>query len=273
MSISSNLPFERISETPKRIKIKTENDEDFENLVVLRFIHAYSNAVYKAHLAIHGSLVLKLLVTLSTIVSSAAHLAFHGYLMFRLVDSRIITLLCSSVLAVLAFLVLNVFILISLLSERSAMKLSICVFLGIVLLYLGLLIPGTIWLSKLNATYAIISGVMIFFSLGAYGVINCISFAFIPMVFVMSILETLIWCLVNGLRTKSDDFLEFNTYSYKSGKSATKECVICLAEYRDKEAVCVSKCDRPHIFHEQCITEWLNMNPVCPICRSNVRFM
>eukprot|EP00826_Nyctotherus_ovalis_P060610 TRINITY_DN8526_c0_g2_i5.p1 TRINITY_DN8526_c0_g2~~TRINITY_DN8526_c0_g2_i5.p1 ORF type:complete len:276 (+),score=46.66 TRINITY_DN8526_c0_g2_i5:120-947(+) len=273
MASSPNPPFEKISEKPKRIEIKAREEEFINYFLTFRCATATFNAAYKLHLTIYGSLALKLLIVLSTVLFSIAHLMFQGYLMFKLADSRIISLLCSSVVVILAFLVLNIILLINMLSERNSIRISSCICFGVVTLYMGLLIPGTIWLSRLNATYAAVSAVIIVFSLGVYGIMKCISYVLIPMMLVSSMLEWVVRYLAGCLKGESSGSLEYNTYCYRNDKSTTKECVICLVEYKDEEAVCVLNCDRPHIFHEQCITEWLNMNPVCPVCRSKVTFM
>ncbi|XP_022922932.1 RING-H2 finger protein ATL22-like [Cucurbita moschata] len=43
-------------------------------------------------------------------------------------------------------------------------------------------------------------------------------------------------------------------------------CAICLSEYRPKETVkSIPQCQ--HFFHQDCIHEWLRLNPSCPVCR------
>jgi len=49
------------------------------------------------------------------------------------------------------------------------------------------------------------------------------------------------------------------------------ECSICLDQYHAKETVCWAKnddCD--HIFHEDCIVQWLADHDDCPLCRTNL---
>ena len=44
------------------------------------------------------------------------------------------------------------------------------------------------------------------------------------------------------------------------------ECPICLEDNNTKQKqlpIC------KHIFHESCLNEWLNINPICPLCRTN----
>ncbi|KAF6159981.1 hypothetical protein GIB67_033065 [Kingdonia uniflora] len=42
-------------------------------------------------------------------------------------------------------------------------------------------------------------------------------------------------------------------------------CPICLEEYSAEEEVTMMPCS--HIYHEDCITHWLGISNVCPICR------
>lgn len=49
------------------------------------------------------------------------------------------------------------------------------------------------------------------------------------------------------------------------------ECSICLCLYEANETVCWAKnddCD--HIFHQDCIVQWLEDHDDCPLCRTNL---
>ena len=47
---------------------------------------------------------------------------------------------------------------------------------------------------------------------------------------------------------------------------ATDQCSICKDIYSGKQVVSILPC--AHIFHQQCITEWIQFNHnTCPICR------
>lgn len=49
------------------------------------------------------------------------------------------------------------------------------------------------------------------------------------------------------------------------------ECSICLCPYEDGETVCWAKNDEcDHIFHEDCIVQWLVDHDECPLCRTNL---
>lgn len=51
----------------------------------------------------------------------------------------------------------------------------------------------------------------------------------------------------------------------------TGECSICLESYKPGEMICVAKvetCD--HVFHKECLIEWLKRKDCCPLCRVNL---
>merc|ERR1712224_438090 len=50
--------------------------------------------------------------------------------------------------------------------------------------------------------------------------------------------------------------------------SQKDECCICLEAYKPGDTICVAKtsaCD--HVFHQECMAEWLQDNDQCPLCR------
>nr|KYP75760.1 RING-H2 finger protein ATL3B [Cajanus cajan] len=47
------------------------------------------------------------------------------------------------------------------------------------------------------------------------------------------------------------------------------ECTVCLSEFEDKDTIkMLPKC--AHVFHQQCIDNWLPSHMTCPICRHNL---
>ncbi|KAK4282827.1 hypothetical protein QN277_014156 [Acacia crassicarpa] len=56
--------------------------------------------------------------------------------------------------------------------------------------------------------------------------------------------------------------------SHKIGKGAL-ECAVCLSEFEDSETLrLLPKCD--HVFHPECIDEWLTTHTTCPVCRADL---
>ncbi|XP_061348513.1 E3 ubiquitin-protein ligase ATL6-like [Gastrolobium bilobum] len=55
---------------------------------------------------------------------------------------------------------------------------------------------------------------------------------------------------------------------HKIGKEAL-ECAVCLCEFEETETLrLIPKCD--HVFHPECIDEWLASHTTCPVCRANL---
>ena len=68
------------------------------------------------------------------------------------------------------------------------------------------------------------------------------------------------------------------TYLYvkiKSIKNVKKECYlgsgcsICYKDILGDNKIRLLHCN--HIFHSECIDEWLTKNPTCPVCKHNYR--
>lgn len=53
-------------------------------------------------------------------------------------------------------------------------------------------------------------------------------------------------------------------------KEKTPQCSICLSDFLEKESVIKLKCNLTHIFHEECIVDWIQLNFSCPLCREPI---
>ncbi|KAJ0026160.1 hypothetical protein Pint_08138 [Pistacia integerrima] len=51
-------------------------------------------------------------------------------------------------------------------------------------------------------------------------------------------------------------------------KSGIDRCVICQVEYEEGEVVVAPPCEHP--YHSECITGWLQVKKICPICSTEV---
>jgi hypothetical protein len=50
-----------------------------------------------------------------------------------------------------------------------------------------------------------------------------------------------------------------------------QECSVCLSGYEENETMCWAKTDKcSHVFHEDCICEWLKDHDECPLCREDI---
>ncbi|KAK7353191.1 hypothetical protein VNO80_18631 [Phaseolus coccineus] len=64
--------------------------------------------------------------------------------------------------------------------------------------------------------------------------------------------------------------LYLNPYTYHCAerKIGIDRCVICQVEYEDGEALVALQCE--HAYHADCISKWLQIKKVCPICSNEV---
>ncbi|KAJ8771600.1 hypothetical protein K2173_026777 [Erythroxylum novogranatense] len=66
----------------------------------------------------------------------------------------------------------------------------------------------------------------------------------------------------------------FPTFQYSTVKGlkigkGSLECAVCLNEFEDSETLrLIPKCS--HVFHPDCIGEWLASHTTCPVCRANL---
>ncbi|CAI2376867.1 unnamed protein product [Moneuplotes crassus] len=47
-------------------------------------------------------------------------------------------------------------------------------------------------------------------------------------------------------------------------------CPICIVEFAENENIICLPCNRGHIFHSDCIGEWVQRNNNCPICKAEI---
>ena len=70
-----------------------------------------------------------------------------------------------------------------------------------------------------------------------------------------------------GLSKKQFDKLPFVKYD-KNKYSENYQCIICMEEFQKNEKVKLLPCG--HIFHDNCIKEWLMKQKTCPFCKSEI---
>lgn len=52
-------------------------------------------------------------------------------------------------------------------------------------------------------------------------------------------------------------------------RSENALCSICLCEYENEDLICKLWCN--HIYHRDCVKEWLSLNAKCPLCKRDFR--
>lgn len=58
------------------------------------------------------------------------------------------------------------------------------------------------------------------------------------------------------------------TYKSLESKTGIDRCVVCQMEYEEGELLAALRCDHP--YHSECISKWLQINKICPICSTEV---
>lgn len=62
-------------------------------------------------------------------------------------------------------------------------------------------------------------------------------------------------------------------YSSLAGEenNTEEECIICYREYSEEDIVTKLKCNEKHVFHTDCISEWIRQGKnSCPVCREPI---
>ncbi|KAI7868879.1 hypothetical protein BDF14DRAFT_1788795 [Spinellus fusiger] len=81
---------------------------------------------------------------------------------------------------------------------------------------------------------------------------------------------TAIQCLLIWLGIRAP-FIPSPTLSlptYEFQKEEYPECIICLSDYEHGDTVCRLGCR--HHFHHACLTQWIDIHSICPMCKSKI---
>lgn len=71
-------------------------------------------------------------------------------------------------------------------------------------------------------------------------------------------------CVERRPSSSGNHFFHF----WKKHPEAANECSICLGDYCPGDTICVAKAAKcNHVFHQDCIAEWIKKSDCCPLCR------
>ncbi|CAD8053099.1 unnamed protein product [Paramecium primaurelia] len=59
-------------------------------------------------------------------------------------------------------------------------------------------------------------------------------------------------------------------YDQSKDHMENTDCAICMQILQNQEKVIVLSCSEKHVFHTDCIVDWLKLNLNCPLCRKQV---
>mmetsp|Transcript_26001 Transcript_26001/g.46014 ORF Transcript_26001/g.46014 Transcript_26001/m.46014 type:complete len:260 (-) Transcript_26001:4253-5032(-) len=142
------------------------------------------------------------------------------------------------------------------------------------IMYIGWQIPGNIWYWRCHSCHeeAEALTVLTFVLL----ILGYLTMAF-PALLIASVCACLPVLIVAMMFLKSPTnsaseavIAEIKPQEYDPKKHKGDCCSICTAEYVEKDPVVALKCDERHLFHEDCVKKWLQINAKCPICRAAI---
>ena len=72
------------------------------------------------------------------------------------------------------------------------------------------------------------------------------------------------------IHNKKDNIeLKMSPHTFSNTDNEEKLCTICIEDFEEGNSCIKLKCG--HIFHENCISDWVKYNPQCPVCRVEIK--
>ena len=76
----------------------------------------------------------------------------------------------------------------------------------------------------------------------------------------------------NNHLNRTDEIIDFPIIKYvdlEDKSNYDTECTICLDEFENESNISLTECR--HIFHTDCIKEWVRYKKECPVCRNEIK--
>ena len=249
--------FERASEIPITLElpIKQSNDEcdDSYSWKIIEGIIG-SREIFEFILC--KNYFVRYFVIISSAIGSVFHLIYQIYLSYKFYDTDLFKLLISSIFIIFFFSIPNGLLMRYIINNT---KKTVC-FLSIYNVFVNfdfILMVMIISDVKEWREYYIVSIVSLCVSLNAYGLYTALSTYIIVGFFIGFLIEGFMRFIVCNILATLEGTVSYNTYYYDAKRTTIKQCIICLSDYKDKDLICISKCNELHMFHERCIISWL----------------
>lgn len=65
-----------------------------------------------------------------------------------------------------------------------------------------------------------------------------------------------------------NQILNMSSVKFKNVKTKDNNCTICCTQFENNDSVILLNCN--HIFHKECINEWIHYKAECPLCKTSV---
>ena len=60
------------------------------------------------------------------------------------------------------------------------------------------------------------------------------------------------------------------TMKFDPSLHSDDDCIICMEPYTEEQEIIQLPCNAKHYFHSHCITQWVDRNASCPICKREI---
>lgn len=106
---------------------------------------------------------------------------------------------------------------------------------------------------------------------------NAFACCILFVIFIGELIVRTVTCKLGNLfaKSRSQGFkqVDLSLFRYAAEFYELKTCSICLGDFAAGETVCPLGCHRTHIFHSECLKQWLFKNCCCPNCRTPLSAM
>ena len=212
---------------------------------------------------------------LCTIISCIFQLGYQSYIMYKCSDEFIVVFLFGFLFANTLFLLAMVIKHFSCtLSNVENQMVAVLMMVLAAVIYSALNCVTVIYLSSDYSQYCTVIIILFVLTLNLVMVYGLIFLLFFITFSMFAMVEAIVRLIICKLKKACNIMkIEYNGYYYKAEAITEKSCAICLGEYEAKEVVCITKCSKSHVFHEECIVEWSHKQSICPVCRLPLSFI
>ena len=265
---SIEIPLEVSSARAKTLEVPFKKVEDsHDHWCTNRIFSGLNKCCESVDDAINNSRALILIIYIWPICFTVTQAIYHICLMASIKND---TMFYGMFPVIASFLAINAVILTVKLKRRPFTECIVFLYTMIIITFIGISVLVIKDLTDQHK-HLIAYTVIFVLSLGLVGIYSMLCLLMFILYFFMEFFELMIRLLTCKLSDdKKKTTLFYQTYAFDNTKPLAKSCAICLTDFADKESICLSRCQQLHVFHEKCISEWLERNPICPMCRANI---
>lgn len=283
---TSPIPFEKAPQSPVRWYSKIFEDEEKCLHYSMALSRALSKLAYKIERITFDSSALLWSSLIISCLGAIGYLGFNAYLLYVYIGHSKIGLYVALLACNSAYALFYTWGNINSILTKDFTGIQLVPYSFSCLSYVGLSIASIVVLFHDEYdTYGIISCILFLASLYGPTIYFLIVFATMIPFLIICLLELLFvyvfefiirdaTCALFKCRKNKDDTngiilpIYCSVYYYDKFKTTAIQCTICLCEFENRKKICVGNCHITHLFHVECLIEWLKYKIDCPICKS-----